>query len=432
MSVMPTVKKGRWVSHKEHFRRVLKRNEGVAVDALEDCDDSSWKIRNAFLTDTKYIPSGLTIACDEFKEALGISESTGPLFAGSRGKPDVVVLRKNEGPSGSWVFEVNRDWSPTKNAFDMVWGTNSLILSASSIVRLLKQKMASSVIWIDAGLEATPSESPTEMHKILFESATGYEHQWLRWITRAQLQQQHSPLIAEENIETNSLHWIQNSEEILRRLESPDTKATDQITAVLFAETTAFSAEEKPRMLNALFKFTNSNRFSTDEKTVVAVGSAVRKFAMNMPASMLDQYAQLFVPSATESISCRIELELAKGASWRLAKLPTAECASAKQLGCRLAELASDYLVPRLILQENYASIALAATVGVILMNGESQDALLKRVQTLRAGQHDMNWFRELLADRLMEIAGKQGAIDNARADRLRVMARELDGSVHC
>lgn len=221
--------------------------------------------------------------------------------------------------------------------------------------------------------------------------------------------------------------WMSSAEAIIERLDSNETSFEQRVQAALLAEIVPVAAELKPRLLNGLFKFAHEHRLSENEQAQVAVGAAIRKFAMNMPGNMLDQYATLLIPSETQTVPCRIELELAKGATWRLAQLPESECKHASQLEFRLTELATDYLSSRLILQENYAAIALNALLAVVLLNSHKQQELISRIESLRAGQHHMSWFKELVADRLMEAARKQTVVDPERAVRMQAFARQLD-----
>ncbi len=240
-----------------------------------------------------------------------------------------------------------------------------------------------------------------------------------------------------ETHEANSVHdtgpevqWMNSAEAIIERLEWSDSPLVQRVQAAILAETIPVTTELRPRLLNGLFEFANEHRLSENEQTLVAVGAAIRKFALNMHGNMLDQYSKLFVPSETQTVSCRVELELAKGANWRLAMLAEVECKQATQLEYRLTELATDYLTARLILQDNYAAIALNALLAIVLLNGEKLQGLITRVESLRAGQHHMTWFRELFADRLMEAARKQAVVDAPRGERMHAIARRLDANL--
>jgi hypothetical protein len=214
--------------------------------------------------------------------------------------------------------------------------------------------------------------------------------------------------------------WVFSSEEILQRLESNMTTSEDRVTAVLFAETTAFSKSQQPRLLRALFEFCDQNRFSRNDELTTAVGSAIRKFAMNMPSSEFELYSRLFLPTATSTLSCEIELELAKAVSWRLAKVKNTKTGEYPILEARLSELASDYLTTRLILQENYASIVIHAVIAVGLLHGARQDEFIDRIANLR-----MEWFCDLFARRLLDVAHKrQGAASEDAANLTRLHQR--------
>ncbi len=227
--------------------------------------------------------------------------------------------------------------------------------------------------------------------------------------------------LSTESIDTTANEWVFSSEEILRRLESDTTTSEDRVTAVLFAETTAFSKSQQQCLLRALFEFCDQNRFSRDDELTTAVGSAIRKFAMNMPTSEFESYSRLFLPTATNTLSCEIELELAKAVSWRLAKVKNAKAGEYPNLEARLSELASDYLTARLILQENYASIVIHAAIAVGLLNGARQDELIDRIANLH-----IDWFRELFARRLFDVSKKRKFAASEDEDNLARLHQRL------
>lgn len=214
--------------------------------------------------------------------------------------------------------------------------------------------------------------------------------------------------------------WVVVPTQILSRLDAREAAWTDRLTAVLFAETTAFDTEEQARLRPALFAFALENRFSTDDETITAVGAAIRKLAMILPASQLDEYARLFQPTATETLSFRVELELAKAIVWRLSQLTQEEIGKPALLEQQLSGLASDYLSPRLVLQENYASIVLQAVVAVALLQGSRQNELIDRIAEM-----NIDWFTDLLSRRLEEAAQRQES-DAARASTLKSLCGRL------
>ncbi len=215
--------------------------------------------------------------------------------------------------------------------------------------------------------------------------------------------------------------WLFSSEEILQRLESSTTTFEDRVTAVLFAETMAFAKPQQPRLLRGLFEFCEQNRFSRDDELTTAVGSAIRKLAMNMPTSEFESYSRLFLPTETNTLSCEVELELAKAVSWRLAKVKNVKVGEYPNLEARLSELASDYLTARLILQENYASIVIHAVIAVVLLRGARQNEFIDRIGNLR-----MEWFSDLFARRLLDVARKRDRVSCEDADNLARLLQPL------
>ena len=220
---------------------------------------------------------------------------------------------------------------------------------------------------------------------------------------------------------SNVAEWIFSAEEILIKLECSTTSFDDRISGVLFAETMAFSDLQKPRLLNSLFEFVEQNRFAKDDQLITAVGSAIRKFAMNMPTSEFERYSQLFSPTSTDTLSCETELELAKAVSWRLMKVNDVATDAYPNLERHLSELASDYLAARLILQENYASIAIHAVIAVALLNGARQHEFADRIAAL-----GISWFSELVVRRLADVVEKRRIARSGTEDNLTVLKQRL------
>jgi hypothetical protein len=224
-------------------------------------------------------------------------------------------------------------------------------------------------------------------------------------------------LAAEESFDESDL----SPGGILATLESSDASAEDRQTAVLFAETVKFTSQSRPRFVSRLFDFARDQRFSRNDESITAVGAAVRKIAMNMDRSQFEDYADLFSRTNTDTLSCDIELELAKAIGWRLVASNIATAAECPKLDSALSELASDYLTPRLILQENYASIVMHAIISVALLKGSRQEEFIDRASKLR-----LQWFTELLAKRLADAAVKQDAVCRASAGKLLLLHNRL------
>lgn len=193
--------------------------------------------------------------------------------------------------------------------------------------------------------------------------------------------------------------WRASPSETLTKLLESSTTHNELFDAILFAEITVFDKDQTERLLPRLFAFIAENRLSSDDDVQTVVGAAIRKLATNLPETQFEQYADLFLPTDTDTLPHEIELELAKAILWRLTNVPAIHAQRFSKLEGRLSELALDYLRPRLILQKNYASIALHATLGALLLNGEQANSVVKGVSNL-----GISWFLDLCRRRLSRL----------------------------
>ncbi len=228
---------------------------------------------------------------------------------------------------------------------------------------------------------------------------------------------------ADESTDDSDPHWVNSADALLNRLQDDSTTDDERRIAILAAETTAFDEAAKQRLLSALAMFITRNRFATDEDTMTVLGSAIRKYAMNMDESDFDTYAHWLQPTAIETLHHHVELELAKGASWRLAYEPTGAGDRLARLKTALVGLAGEYTSVRLILQKNYASIVLHAVVAVAILEAlaaedRETERLLKQASELR-----MDWFWELLQRRIADACKTIEKRDPALADAVREVA---------
>jgi hypothetical protein len=212
--------------------------------------------------------------------------------------------------------------------------------------------------------------------------------------------------------------------ELLARIKNPKTAQRDRETAILFAETTAFNDSLRQRLLGGLAKFITKNRFTRSPERITVVGAAVRKYAMNMDQSDFESYANWLQPTQTEPLHHLIELELVKGACWRLSYLPVSGTTKFSLLESTLANIANAYLQSHLILQENYASTALQAILAIAILQALSGERDIIGPIFQRAASLGLNWFSEVLDDRLQETCDAVRERDPQLAERLRQLAR--------
>lgn len=232
-------------------------------------------------------------------------------------------------------------------------------------------------------------------------------------------------------IETHSMKdhlqdrgWVESSEEILARLEDPNANEDDFNETVLVAEITEFEPDGIPRLLDSLGEFISKKRCSNRETTILSLGAAIRKFAMNMSEDRFDKYASWLSPGETTYLDHRVELELVQGISWRLTYVPVSLSSVPNRLIETLQEIANQYTSPRFIVQKNYAATALVAVVALVSLRiltdcTSEAEKLLETVCKL-----ERDWFQELVTDELQEIAAHVSRHDQSLSDAIsRVLA---------
>jgi hypothetical protein len=208
--------------------------------------------------------------------------------------------------------------------------------------------------------------------------------------------------------------WVKSPSEILRRFNDTSLSIEERRLTVLFAETTAFDDSQRPELLSLLHRYILDERFSSDEDAQTSVGSAIRKFAMNMDESLFEQYAEFFEPSETETLSCELELELAKSLTWRIVYEPFDTNQDFPNLREKLTELAQDYLSPRLVLQKNYASVALSAVLAALLLGDDKSGNLVAEIHALK-----LDWFASLFVRRIRKTHEELKSRNAFLAERL-------------
>jgi len=194
-----------------------------------------------------------------------------------------------------------------------------------------------------------------------------------------------------------------SAESILARLEEPATDPQERDAAVMFAGSTAFTGEQRPRLLSALGAYITQHRFTRDDDRITVVSSAGRKYAMNMDEAEFERYAEWLVPEETEYLTHRVELELVKGVCWRLSFEWIAQKGEFPALARTLCDIAVGYTTSRFLLQKNFAAIALNAIVSVFVLDAMAGREELTVEVWSRVGRANRRWFTEMLQRRLAD-----------------------------
>lgn len=214
-----------------------------------------------------------------------------------------------------------------------------------------------------------------------------------------------------------SENWVHEPEGILSRLEGKAAYPDDYEAAVLFAEVAPFRGDHKARLLKALRDFISERRFVDEQRSIVTLCSAIRKFAMNMQESDFEGYGDWLLPTETAVLHHEAEMEFAKGICWRLKYESHKWPACYPTLTKTLFELVDAYIVPRLILQNSYANTAMFGIVAVHVLEAASAGGgkLVSKIHE-KVAAAGVRWFAEMVSDNIDEAINRISERDVALA----------------
>ena len=182
---------------------------------------------------------------------------------------------------------------------------------------------------------------------------------------------------------------------LLSKIASKTAGHEERRRAVIEAEVVAFPPKQIETLNRSLRRFIEDNRNSDNPNDVVAVGSALRKYVMNMPEKELAAFHRLFDPSDTVAMPFEVELELVKTVLWKLTASPPESDDTLPELADRLMDRIETYLRPWILLRENHAAVAQDAALSLLLLRSRHVPRLLTLLQDL-----SMDWFTDLLVRR--------------------------------
>ena len=219
--------------------------------------------------------------------------------------------------------------------------------------------------------------------------------------------------------------WIKSHDEVLKRLEANDTNSDDYEKALLIAEITDFPAERIERLLNALRKYISDNRFASNDDSIVLLGCAIRKYAMNMSEEHFNEYAKWLQPTATRILDSKVELELVKGLDSRVSyshvSLDGHEIDEAISI---VGEVCEEYSSRRRLLKENHASIAVEANHAIVLLNLLAGGDKQAKEELDRAKKLDPDWVAELIVEQLEETTEIMKDRESGTSEKILVLLK--------
>ncbi len=208
---------------------------------------------------------------------------------------------------------------------------------------------------------------------------------------------------------------------VLHRIESGADSARRQ--AIIDAEALPFDGDDRAHLIDLLKNYIEQNRDSNDREELIAVAAAIRKCVALFDESDLGWLAKLLESGHRVQPSLDAELEIAKMVVRRYSQSPPADKNPHPELSARLAEIATDYLRPRVFARPRFSTVAMLATQALMVMRAPRAGAVIDQVNEL-----SFAWFRQQLARRMNRILRDMPA-DTQGMDGLRELIDTIDAN---
>jgi hypothetical protein len=186
---------------------------------------------------------------------------------------------------------------------------------------------------------------------------------------------------------------------LLSKIAAQDTSHDERRTAIIEAEVIAFSPDQMTTLKPLLREFIEQYRDSEEQRDLIAVAAAIRKFVATMNRSELSALAILLDAEHNATMPIDVELEVAKTLVRRLVQSPPDEPNTEPELADRLYEIVETYLNPRLLSRDKVAAVALNAILALCLLRSTYTADVRQSLNGLR-----VSWFSELVARRAVQI----------------------------
>jgi len=235
------------------------------------------------------------------------------------------------------------------------------------------------------------------------------------------------PIDAQSTGLATEVHTATTSD-ILDRLERDGVTAPPRM--ICDAETLRVSGPERERLSSLLWNYISAHRDDTQSDVLTAVGSAIRKYIAMLDVSRMNEVASLLEAGHRAPLSLELELEVVKMIYRKFEANPPAHTNTEAALSARLWEMAQDYMRPRFILREKYATVASLAVEAIVASRGsEAGDAVAAALSSPFA------WFREMVTDDLVRLADRWRQKRPEAADWCEAIVRDvhpiLGGEAH-
>ena len=179
-------------------------------------------------------------------------------------------------------------------------------------------------------------------------------------------------------------------------VERPTSQA---INAVLEIQCLPIPEVLKNDTLLNLLDFIKKHRATNSQQILVAVGAALRKVLLNLPASDIGLAAELMKSEGCLAVPVGVELEIAKMVVQRVIEDPSINASLFPELADALLSNAKLYSTPKMVNREFYNATALNSVLGCILLRSTESHSLANQVIS-----DSPSWFSRLCSNRFTRI----------------------------
>ncbi len=184
--------------------------------------------------------------------------------------------------------------------------------------------------------------------------------------------------------------------EIFARLAAPSTSRATRQQLVCEAEFLRFSQTEREALLELLWQCILDHRNSNDSAELVAVGSAIRKFAAIVPMDRMGKLAALLEAGHRSPLPIELEIEVAKMVYRNFEVLPPVVADPQPELAQRFWEMVQAYINPRVLLRDKHSAATSLAIAAIVSMRSPLAEQACQAAVAC-----PYQWFAELVSDDL-------------------------------
>ncbi|GAB4187113.1 MAG: hypothetical protein Kow00105_01690 [Phycisphaeraceae bacterium] len=168
---------------------------------------------------------------------------------------------------------------------------------------------------------------------------------------------------------------------------------------VIEIEALPIDQEDRPRLIELLKDYILHFRDSKERENLIAVSAAIRKCVALMDLADMGWLSELLESGHRVQPSLDTELEIAKMVFRRYSQSPPDRPDPHPKLSEQLAEMASDYLRPRVFNRDRFSTVAMLAMQALLVMRSKHSPNIIDQLNKL-----PYRWFRHQLHRRMRKV----------------------------